>query len=649
MTSSVNLRRFASRLVALGVVVALYGVTTETTLRPSDRQELRARFQFSRHTLPEAAGEEKQVRAVHPSLKRISAWISSVGAAVALGDADGDGLPNDACLVDPRTDSVVVMPAIPSDRYVPFKLDPGALPYDSNTMAPMGCLMTDLNEDGLMDFLVYYWGRPPIAFLRNRGTPGQKARLGADDFIAMDVVPDNERWYSNAGFVADLDGDGHLDIVIGNYFQDGARILDANANGTESMHSTKSRAYNGGSKHVLLWQAAGASPNAFVRFQEVKGVFTEATNHGWTLGAGAADLDGDLLPEIYFAHDFGPDRLLRNCSTPGHLRFEELEGKRSFTVPASFVLGHDSFKGMGVEFADINGDGIPDIFVSNIADSFALEESHLVWLSNGTTEAMKHGQAPYTQASEKLGLSRSGWGWDARFADFDNDGSLELVQATGFIKGEVNRWPELQALGTGNDSLMHDPGLWPKFRPGDDVSGHNRNAFFVKAGNGRYYDIAPDIGIAAEMNTRGVATADIDGDGRIDFAMANQWGDSYVFRNETTSSGAFLGLHLLLPIHGKETSAFRFRGGHPAADLYGRPAIGSSASITLPDGRRIVAQSDGGSGHSGKRSPDVQFGLGQMAPGTKINAALRWRDSTGAVKSRTIALTPGWYTVLLGI
>ncbi len=107
-------------------------------------------------------------------------------------------------------------------------------------------------------------------------------------------------------------------------------------------------------------------------FEEAKNVFPPEIEHGWALGAGAADLDGDLLPELYFAHDFGPDRLLHNLSTPGHLKFASLQGTRAFTTPASNVLGSDSFKGMGVDFADINGDGVPDIFVSNIADDYAL-------------------------------------------------------------------------------------------------------------------------------------------------------------------------------------------------------------------------------------------------------------------------------------
>src|SRR5688572_5944155 len=55
-----------------------------------------------------------QMREVHPSLDRIAAWISAVGAAVALTDLDGDRLPNDACHVDPRTDTVTVRP-VPAD------------------------------------------------------------------------------------------------------------------------------------------------------------------------------------------------------------------------------------------------------------------------------------------------------------------------------------------------------------------------------------------------------------------------------------------------------------------------------------------------------------------------------------------------------
>jgi hypothetical protein len=81
------------------------------------------------------------------------------------------------------------------------------------------------------------------------------------------------------------------------------------------------------------------------------------------------------------------------------------------------------------------------------------------------------------------------------------------------------------------------------------------------------------------MVSRGIAIADVDGDGRLDFVCANQWGPSYFFKNESPQAGAFLGLRL---VQGK-----------------GSPAIGAVATVNLADGRKVGSQVDGGSGHSG--------------------------------------------------
>ncbi|MGC2695099.1 MAG: CRTAC1 family protein [Candidatus Angelobacter sp.] len=641
------LQRNLTRIAACLLVVFLFFQARVPDISAAEAGRLASRFHFTPYMFPaNDAAHIKTIRAVHPSLKRISAWISSVGAAVAVGDLDGDGLSNDVCLVDPRTDQVTIQPAPKTgERYQPFTLKPAR--YDSATMAPMGCLVGDVNEDGLLDVVVYYWGRTPVAFIRKSSVPGRATSLRAEDYFPVELVPGEERWYSNAGLFADVDGDGHPDLIIGNYFQDGARILDASATGTEVMHNTKSRSFNGGAKHVLLWKDAGTGEHPFAHFEEAKDVFPPEVEHGWTLGAGAADLDGDLLPELYFAHDFGPDRLLHNVSTPGHVAFTLLQGHRGFTTPASSVLGKDSFKGMGVDFADLNGDGIPDIFVSNIADDYALQESHFLWLSTGDKDAIRNGRAPYVQASEQLGVSRSGWGWDARMADFDNDGKLEIVQALGFIKGKVNRWPELQSLGTSNDSLISNPRLWPSFRPGDDVSGRNQTAFFVEGADHKFHNIAAEAGIASELCGRGIALADVDGDGRLDFIIAGQWGDSYLYRNDSSNSGSFLGLHLLLPVRGGP-SAFQVRQGHPATDLYGRPAFGATVSVELPGGRKLWGQVDGGSGHSGKRSPDLHFGLGQINADTNLKVDLMWRNGSGQIERKTIWIKPGWHSIELG-
>ncbi len=365
----------------------------------------------------------------------------------------------------------------------------------------------------------------------------------------------------------------------------------------------------------------------------------------------AADLDGDLLPEIYFANDFGPDRLLHNRSTPGHPRFELLEGRRSFTTTKSKVLGRDSYKGMGVDFGDLNGDGWPDIYVSNITQEYGLEESHFVFLSTGRVELMKKGVAPYIDRSESLGLSRSGWGWESRLGDFNNDGALEALQATGFLKGNVNRWPELHEVVMGNDQLLRNPRSWPILQAGDDISGNGHNYFFVRAPDGRFHDIAAQLSLDQPLLTRGIATADVDGDGRLDYAVANQWETSYFYRNESNNPGAFLGLRLRLPVARRRvvTQTRVCREGKGATVLPSRPAIGAEARVFLAGRAPLVQQVDGGNGHSGKRSPDLQFGLGHLAGNEPVTVELRWRDARGVLQRETIQLLPGgWYTILLG-
>lgn len=640
------LRRRITPLVAIAIVVVLYQTNRLPSLSTIEAAELAAHFKFTRFSFPESTEKMKLNRKVNPSLQHISAWISSVGAAAALADLDGDGLPNDLIHIDPRTDRLVVAPAPTTPtRYAPFTLTPGPLAYNPDTMAPMGCLPGDFNEDGSLDLLVYYWGRTPIAFLRQKAsTQPKQSSLSGGDFVPCEISPVAERWYTNAACLADLDGDGHQDIIIGNYFQDGAHILDPGATSTDQMHDTKAKSFNGGRKHLLLWAGANGGANPCVEFKDASGVLDEQVSRGWTLAVGAADLDGDLLPEIYLANDFGPDRLLYNQSTPGNLKFTVLEGHKGIGTPASFVLGQDSFKGMGVDFADVNGDGLLDIYVSNITSPFGLQESHFLWLSTSGPELMKEGVANYKQASESLGLSRSGWGWDCRLVDFDNDSIVEAIQATGFLKGKINRWPELQSLGTANSEIMHNPKFWPGFKPGDELSGHETNPFFVRAADGRYYDISDKLGLDDPMVSRAIAIADVDGDGRVDYALANQWGPSFFFHNESPNVGAFLGLNLLLP---SEPQTLKVRPGHPGPDTLGRPAIGASVTVRLPDGRQLTAQVDGGSGHAGKRSPQLHFGLGNLPGSTQLEVNIRWRGPGGQVQQRTLSLPTGWHTIQL--
>jgi enediyne biosynthesis protein E4 len=645
------LRQQSARVLAVALLVSFYAFARPPAASHEERASLARNFSFRKSALPETAGRQKTVREVHPSLRHMASWVSSVGASVALNDLDGDGLPNDLCHVDPRTDQVSIAP-VPGtpERYQPFVLTPAPdLPYDARTTAPMGCLPGDFNEDGAADVLVYYWGRSPVAFIRRHAGGEAPPRPQASAFAPREVAAGQERWYTNAATQADVDGDGHTDIIVGNYFQDGARILDAGAGGREQMQHSMSRALNGGRNRLLLWAGAGGGDaEPFVRYADASRALDEEAARGWTLAVAAADLDGDLLPEIYFANDFGADRLLHNRSRPGAPAFALLEGERSLTTPRSKVLGRDSFKGMGVDFADFNGDGLLDIFVSNIAEEYALEESHFLFVNTGAAADMRRGVAPFVDRSETLGLSRSGWGWDAKLADFNNDGAPEALQATGFVRGEVNRWPELHELAMGNDQLTSNPGSWFRLTPGDGLSYRGHNPFYVRAADGRFYDVATEIGLGAPQITRGLAVADTDGDGRLDFATANQWEASHFFRNESPRPGAFLGLHLRLPAAGEQQASTRLYSGLPVKPTRVWAAVGATATVRLPGGRVLAAQVDGGNGHSGRRSPDLHFGLGDVPPDAELEVEVKWRDASGAVRQKSLRLTPGWWTAILG-
>lgn len=606
-------RPHAARIVALVIIAPIVLVNAGAGLNASVPSELSGRFRFTERELPAASGQPpRAIRRVNPSVAHIDAWISAVGAAIALNDLDGNGRDDDACHVDPRFDTVTVLPVPGTEqRYAPISLETPASGPAVATTAPTGCLPGDFDEDGEMDLLVYYWGRAPVLFIRTgRG------------YVERELVSPPQRWNTNSATLADVDGDGHIDIIVGNYFRDGDRVLDPRSRTGVTMQSSMSRATNGGTNRILLWEAPG-------RFREADDALTPEMADGWTLAVGAQDLTGDVLPELYFANDFGSDRLLLNRSTPGRVLLESVVGAKSFLAPSSTVLGRDSFKGMGIDFGDLNADLVPDMLVSNITEPFALQESNLAWMSTG--QAMRDGHAPYVDGSETLGLARSGWAWDVRLDDFDANGTLEAVQAIGFIRGTVNRWPELQELAIANDALLSNPANWPNFGFGTELNGHGRGAFFSLGADGRFHDIAARIGLERRQVSRGVATADVDGDGDLDFALANQWQPSYVYLNECPRCGRALGLRLRLPLTQGDAAG-------------SRPAIGAQATIRLPDGRAVTGQIDGGNGHSGKRSNTMLFGLGDF--GGAVHVRIRWRNRNG-VEALTRTLRPGWHTIVL--
>ncbi|MFC6094790.1 FG-GAP repeat domain-containing protein [Saccharothrix lopnurensis] len=620
-----HLRRAVAPATAVALCVAVGLCTARPGLGADETAALAARFSFTTTRLAPAPADPRSQRPVQPALEHIRGWISAVGAAVALTDLRGQRHQGDVCLVDPRDDSVTVFPApgAGGPGYDRFALDPAPLPLDA-TMAPMGCVPADLNEDGAMDLLVYYWGRSPVLFVNERRLPGTPS---AADFRAEELVAPTQVWNSTALNVADVDGDGHLDVVVGNYFPDGARVLDVRAgdDGRMAMQDSMGMGVNGGTNRLLLATPTG-EPGAVPDLVDVSTAFPDESARSWTLAFGLQDLTGDQLPEMYVANDFGPDQLLVNHSTPGSVRLTRVDGDRDLTTPRSQVLGHDSFKGMGVRFTYPDGADSPTIAVSNITSEYALHESNFAFVPTGPGTDLLRGELPYDERSEELGLARSGWAWDIKAADLDNSGGDELIQALGFLKGDRDRWPMLQELAMGNDQLLRLPGAWPKFGPGDDLSGDEHNPLFVRAANGRYHDLAHEIGIATPYMTRGFAVGDVDGDNLLDVVAANQWNDSVLLRNTARDTPRAADLRLVVP---------GAAGGE-------RDAVGARVELRdprLPQTTQVYPAN----GHAGVSASTAHVVL----PDDEAEVVITWRAG-GGTGSAQVRVRPGHHTVLLG-
>ncbi|MCB9794622.1 MAG: CRTAC1 family protein [Alphaproteobacteria bacterium] len=612
-----------------------------------ERQRLASSFSFQAEELFAPPVTPGTVHGVSQYAPYLAHYLHAVGSSISMSDLDGDGLPNDLCYTDVQAKAVVIAPAPGTGaRYAPYSYDFGEL-FDARRQFFTNCLAVDANEDGWMDLVVARADATPILMLRIAPEHGGPQTPVQSAFKVGPLMPEEADgiWATLTMTAADIDGDGHDDLIVGNYFADDVPVHDPDQANYFEMNDGFNWAENGGTNRVLLWSSGRGGPDPEAHYVDAGDVFPDARELRWTLAIAAGDVDMDGLSDLYVSNDHGPDDLFLNRSTPGHVQLVAMEGEKGFFTPRSMMLGHDTFKGMGADFADINDDGTFDIFVSNIGSDFGLGETHFLWVSDQVEDRLARGVAPYTNRSVTLGVSHSGWAWESIFDDFDNDGVDELVQATGFLRGTENAWNDLGNFGLMNDRLVKDPANWPYLPEGRDVDGWDPNPFYARDATGRYVDLSGLLMPGLTPNTRGIATADVDGDGDLDMAYANHLHSSVYLRNDAPNPGSQLTLNLLHPVS-EDAWGVQVRDGSPHGGE-GSPVIGALVKVKTPDGRTHMRQLDGGNGHTGQRSHELHFGLGALPADATVPVEIQWRDREGVLHEDSMELAPGRHVVTL--
>jgi ASPIC and UnbV/FG-GAP-like repeat len=397
-----------------------------------------------------------------------------------------------------------------------------------------GCVAADFDLDGHTD--LYVTTATVGALLWNEGdgtfTEGTEA-AGVEAF----------GWYAGAA-VGDVDGNGWPDLFVAGYANVSVPIEGA----TQGFPNT-----NLGVRD-LLYLNEGEDDDGRVRFREVgMEAGLEVVGFEYGLGAVFSDLDRDGDLDLYLANDTKPNRLYDNVPWPGGaeadpaglgFRFEELSGRAGVADPNA---------GMGVAEADYDGDGLPDLFVTN---------------ARGQVHAAYHGQISelvdpsFADVRADLGTDLGdGTGWGVSFADLDLDTDLDLFLVNGDVPvtdlaGDAE---PLEALG--NLAAQGEPG--------------------------RFDDIGDALGLGAigPMLARGSAIADYDNDGDLDVAINSIGGSLALLRNDG-ASGTWL--------------EAGFDGFRP----------GAVVTATLPDGRELVCEVGAGGSYLSSEDPRCHFGLG---------------------------------------
>src|SRR5436309_11322317 len=441
------------------------------------------------------------------------------GAGVAIGDIDNDGLPD-----------IFFSGNMVSSR---LYLNKGNMRFEDITQAAgvgtkrwaTGATMVDINNDGYLDIYVSVSGpewstgkqRANLLFLNNgnRTFTEAAAQYGIAD-----------TGFTTHAVFLDYNGDGCLDLFLLNNSPKDFSRAEATLH-PAGLRSTSPSGYN------QLYR--NNCDGTFTNVSEQAGILRQI---GYGLGVAVADFNGDGRPDIYVSNDVAPNDVLYINNGDG-----------TFTDKAARWLKHTSLAGMGVDVADFNNDGWPDIVqVDMMPPSLARRKrmsGYLTYgsrmelhargfrddfdvnslqLNNGVTQ---DGDVVFSEIGRLAGIAYTDWSWSALFADFDNDGYKDILITNGYPKA-VNDFDYQTAVfrarqvGDTQLALKHLRELHSYEVP---------NYVFRNEGDLTFTDRTKEWGMVQPGFSYGAAYADLNNDGKLDLVVNNIDAPAFIYEN----------------------------------------------------------------------------------------------------------------------
>jgi enediyne biosynthesis protein E4 len=416
-----------------------------------------------------------------------------------------------------------------------------------------GVITGDIDNDGDQDVFLSNFGGDALFLNNGNGT--------FSDISRSSGLSAQETWSSSAAFL-DFDNDGDLDLYVTRYGdwqwpRDDRFCGDSKRNIRRYCSPKELRPV----RHALF---RNNGDHTFSDVTKAAGV-DRADGHGF--GAVAADLDGDNRIDLYVANDQDPNFLFLNR---GDGTFRDATDESG----AGLNIDGRTSAGMGVDAEDLDGDGQPELFVTNFQEEY-----------NTLFKNLQPGMFLDVTAVFGLAVDSLPWiGWGCVLADFDGDGWPDIVVANGHIDDNA------QLLGQPS-GYSQPPELYR------NLSG--KRFVLASAGAGPYFE-TKHVG-------HGLACGDLDDDGDLDIVISHKDGPPAILRNDTPQQGRWVRLKLV----GTRSN---------------RDGIGATV-IVEAEGRAIHRLRKGGSSLMSSHDPRLLIGLGSSAPFARVT--VKW--PSGAV------------------